>query len=325
MSSVMALAPVASRSHVLAENGPQTAPPATGSAPHTLARVEGPTLADLRPIDLAGLHNVVAFGEGFFSGGVPEGDTGFDTLVAMGVKTIISVDGAEPDLAKAKARGLRYMHLPVGYNGFDDTRKMQLVRATRDSIADGPVYLHCHHGKHRSAGAAGTVAVSLNWLSNDQALGRMKVSGTAPNYKGLYACTTNASVVEVAAIEAVPADFPEVSPPPSFIRAMVEIDVINDHLKRIEEAGWAAPVDHPDLVPTAEAGRMADLFRLVAESDTASAHPADFTAALRADADRITAIEDLLAAAGEKDVKKLSEQFKAVQTSCKDCHARYRD
>ena len=98
-------------------------------------------------------------------------------------------------LDKAKARGMRYIHLPIGYNGFDEARKLELVRATRDSMATGPVYLHCHHGKHRSAGAAGTVAVSLAWLTTDQAVERMKVSGTAPNYKGLYACTSHAVVL----------------------------------------------------------------------------------------------------------------------------------
>jgi hypothetical protein len=295
-----------------------------GEPPATTAQVQTPSMADRTPVDLAGLHNIVAFHEGFYSGGVPEGDAGFDTLVALGVKTVISVDGAVPDLDRARARGLRYIHLPIGYNGFDDTRKLELVRATRDSMANGPVYLHCHHGKHRSAGAAGAIAVSLGWLATDAAVDRMKVSGTAPNYKGLYACATNAVVLEASVINAAPANFPEVSPPPSFVEAMVEIDHINDHLKLIEKAGWVAPKDHPDLVPSAEAGRMADLFRLVSESKKSKANPEDFAAALRADADRIAALERMLVA-GERDHKKMSEQFKAVQASCKDCHAMYRD
>jgi hypothetical protein len=297
-------------------------PPA--SAPAATARLQRPALKDPQAAELTGLHNVVAFYDDFYSGGVPEGDAGFDTLVELGVKTIISVDGAVPDLDRAKARGLRYIHLPIGYNGFDDARKLQLVRATRDAMQQGPVYLHCHHGRHRSAGAAGAVAVSLNWLTPEQAVGRMNVSGTAPNYKGLYACAGNATVIDVAVIDAVPADFPEVSHPPSFIRAMVEIDTINDHLKLIEKAGWVAPPDHPDLVPAAEAGRFADLFRFAAASEKTRTYPPDFAATLLADAERITALEALLAD-GEKDVQKMSEQFKAIQASCKDCHTRHRD
>ncbi len=293
--------------------------------PPAIARLEAPALADDAPRDLPGLHNVVAYHTGYWSGSVPERDAGFDSLAAMGVKTIISVDGAEPDVESARARGIRYIHLPIGYNGFDENRRRELVRATRDAMAEGTVYIHCHHGKHRSAGAAGAVVASLGWLTPDDAVARMKVSGTAPDYKGLYECVAKSTVLDAKVIDAVPADFPEVSHPATFVKAMVEIDVINDRLKLIEKAGWATPKDHPDLVPVAEAGRMADLFRLVAESNKARSLPEGFGAALREDSGRITVLEDALAAVGERDAKRLSDLFKAVQTSCKDCHAKYRD
>jgi len=163
--------------------------------------VPPPTMADGAPRDLPGLHNVVAYHEGFWSGGVPEGQAGFDSLRSLGVRTVISVDGALPDLALAKAAGLRYVHLPIGYDGFDDARKAELVRAVRD--LPKPLYLHCHHGKHRSAGAAATVAVSLGWMTNAEAAARMKVSGTAEGYKGLWACTAKAAPMMAAAIDSI--------------------------------------------------------------------------------------------------------------------------
>jgi len=47
---------------------------------------------------------------------------------------------------------------------------------------------------------------------------------------------------------------------------------------------------------------------------------------LKADSERITALEDLLAASDtNKDAAKLSEVFKSIQASCKDCHAKHRD
>jgi len=59
------------------------------------------------PRQLPGLHNVVPYtgsgSEAFYSGSAPEGDAGFDALVKLGIKTVISVDGATPDLARAKA------------------------------------------------------------------------------------------------------------------------------------------------------------------------------------------------------------------------------
>jgi hypothetical protein len=78
-----------------------------GGAPENqapAARVQPPALVDDRPRDYPGLHNVVAYHDGFYSGSVPEGDAGFDTIAGMGVRTIISVDGAEPDVVRAAAR-----------------------------------------------------------------------------------------------------------------------------------------------------------------------------------------------------------------------------
>jgi len=301
-------------------SGSRTEPQAV----RTVAAVAPPTMAEVKPRDYPGVHNVVAFHDGFYSGSVPEGDAGFDAVAGMGVKTIISVDGAEPEVAYAKARGIRYIHLPIGYNGFDETRRLELVRATRDAMKDGPVFIHCHHGKHRSAGAAAAVAASLGWAEPAAMVERMKVSGTAPSYKGLYACAANAGVLGEEVIDAVHADFPEVFHPAGFVKAMVEIDEVFDHLQAIEKAGWKVPADHPDLVPVAEAGRLADLFRLSAEDGKAKRQPADFRDGLSHSAAAAQNIEDMLAA-GSPDAAKLSERFKLVSASCKDCHVKYRD
>ncbi len=289
-----------------------------------LTSAQPPSVTDQQPREYPGLHNVVAYHEGCYSGSVPEGDAGFDTLASLGVKTIISVDGAEPELAPAKARGIRYIHLPIGYNGFDDERKLQLVRATRDAMRVGPVYLHCHHGRHRSAGAAGTIGVSLGWAGPSKMVERMKVSGTSPNYRGLYACTRRATVIPASAIDAVPTDFPEVSHPAGFVKAMIEIDEINERLKLIEKSNWRVPDTHPDLVPAAEAGQMADLLRLLAEGDRVRNRPAGFTAELHNNGLSAAALEEMLAA-GEKDGTKLSVQFARIAEGCNHCHVKYRD
>ncbi|MFO0829530.1 MAG: cytochrome c [Phycisphaerales bacterium] len=281
-----------------------------------------PALNDDQPREYPGLHNVVAYAEGFVSGSAPEGDAGFDTLRALGIRTIISVDGAEPEVDKATSRGMRYVHLPIGYDGFDDARKAELVRAVRD--LPRPIYIHCHHGKHRSAGAAGTIAVSLGWLTNDAAVARMKVSGTAPNYTGLYSCTQKAAVLEAATIDAASAEFPAVTKPKSMVKAMVEIEEVVDHLKLIEKAGWKAPGDHPDLVPAAEAGRLADLLRNLDGDAGTKKRPPEFATLLAEKAKVAQALEDLLVAP-QTDAAKATEQFKLVNASCKECHRSYRD
>lgn len=296
----------------------------TATPSKTYAKVDGPTMADQKPRDYPGLHNVVAYHEAFYSGSVPEGEAAFDSLAGMGIKTIISVDGAETEVDKAEARGMKYIHLPIGYNGFDEKRKVELVRAVRDSMAQGPVYLHCHHGKHRSAGAAGAVAVSLGWMTNDAAIARMKVSGTAPTYTGLYACTASAGMLSKDVVDSINGDFPAIQRPKGTTKAMVDIDIAMENLKAIEKAGWKAPADHPALVPAPEAGKMADLLRFLENDPRTLAKPADYLAFLKENNARATKLEDMLAA-GETDAAKLSAQFKLVAASCKDCHTKYRD
>jgi protein tyrosine phosphatase (PTP) superfamily phosphohydrolase (DUF442 family) len=284
-----------------------------------------PSMAAIEPVDRPGLHNLVAYHDGFVSGGAPEGDDGFDSLAAMGVVTIISVDGAVPEVERATARGMRYIHLPIGYDGFDDDRRLELTRAVRDAIASGPVYLHCHHGKHRSAGAAAAVAVGLDWMTPDEATARMQVSGTSPRYRGLYLCAANATPVNARTLDAIDADFPEISTPDDFVDAMVEMDHALDHLKRIAAAGWTTPESHPDLVPAAEAGRLADLLRLASQGERAASEPdPDFAAWLARDAVRVARLEERLLAESI-DVATLDAELAAIRSSCSACHAAHRD
>lgn len=297
-------------------------PEAAGKA--TSDAVLSPTMANTAPVDLVGLHNVVAYHAGFYSGGVPEGPAAFDTLASMGVKTIISVDGAVPDVEAARERGMRYIHLPIGYNGFDDARERQLVRAVRDTLASGPVYLHCHHGKHRSAGAAAAVAVALGWMTPEQAVARMRVSGTSEHYTGLYACAANASVMTPEEIDRVPDDFPSSSIPGGMVKGMIEIDEIFEHLKQIEAAGWRSPADHPDLVPVAEAGRLADSYRSLSEQSREAGDKREFVSAMLDAEAGASALETTLDS-DHVDPRIASERFKLIAASCKDCHRVYRD
>jgi len=278
---------------------------------------------------MPGVHNIVSYRgtaeAEFLSGSAPEGEAGLDSLARLGVKTVISVDGAIPDVAGAKARGMRYVHLPIGYDGFDDARRAELVRAVRD--LPKPVFIHCHHGKHRSAGAAATIAVSLGWLTNAEAAARMKVSGTAEGYKGLWTCAAKAAPMLAAAIDAARAEFPEVTRPDTMVAAMVSVDDALERIRLVERNGWTVPTEHPDLAPAADAGKIADLLRLL----DADAHVAaldapmqsEFRALLVRNARQASELEELLAARAPKE--KLGAALKALAAGCKDCHVKHRD
>ena len=292
-----------------------------------------PTIDAQAPIDAPGLHNLVAFHADVWSGSVPEGDAGFDTLKSLGVRTILSVDGALPDLERARARSMRYVHLPIGYDGFDDARKVELARAVRD--LPRPIYIHCHHGKHRSAGASAAIAVSLGWLTPAQAAARMKVSGTAAGYTGLWQCTAKAAPLTAAVIDAARADFPERTVPSSLVAAMVEIDEVHDRLKLAQKSGWRAPPDHPDLAPLADAGRLADLYRLLDDDAQLKDVPESQRATVREWLVReglaAVRLEGLMEAmdASAPDRAALNLRADASLTllgaSCKACHQQHRD
>ena len=86
----------------------------------------GPGAADIR-----GIENVFRLSPRLYSGGDPHGAEAFAALKALGIKTIISVDGATPDVEAARKLGLRYVHLPIGYDGVPREQAVRIVKAVK--------------------------------------------------------------------------------------------------------------------------------------------------------------------------------------------------
>ena len=260
--------------------------------------------------------------DGLLSGPVPHGDADFDRLAAMGVKTIISVDGAKPDVERAAARGMRYVHLPTTYSGIPKERQAEIARAVRD--LPGPVFIHCHHGKHRGPAAAASAAVLLDLLTPEEAVAFMKEAGTAPSYPGLYKCVRLATPASQAVLDAASAEFPAVAPVPGFVEAMVQMEVAMGHLEEIRAAGWRAPEHHPDLVPAAEAGRLADLLRDVRHDEYVKKKDSEeFLYYLVANAARAQELEDAIVV--PRPAAEVAVGLTLVAALCKDCQVRFRN
>ena len=289
---------------------------------HPANTVRAPSVSDTSPTDFAGLHQVVAYVSDIYSGAVPEGDEGFESLKAMGVKTIISVDGAKSQLSKAQKQGLRYVHLPFGYDGVPRERQLQIARAVRD--LEHPIYIHCHHGKHRSAAGTASAAVTLGLITVEQAIARMKVSGTSPNYKGLYETVQSTQPALISEMDQVSNEFPEVWQTENMVDAMVAIDVAHDHLKAIQKAHWKVPAEHPDLIPVSEAARLADLLRNLKDDEHVHKESEQLRDWFLKASAQVTELETQLLV-DQSQAQKLDGLFKQVTQSCKDCHAVYRN
>lgn len=283
-------------------------------------RIAAPPPSAQKAEQLPGVHNVVSYADGIVCGGVPEGAEGLHTLAAMGIKTIITVDGAAPDVAAAESLGMRYVHLPISYDTVPAERQRQLAQAI--SSVPGPVYMHCHHGKHRSAAALASAMVLAGKLTPEQAEERMAVSGTAKEYTGLWQAVRDAKPLPADQLHVDPKTLPSVTKVTGLVATMAEIDAVIDLVKQAHKAGWQAPTDHPDLVSTKETGRLATLFASLREDQESLAHPADYQAMLTK---AIAASAALDAAVRGNDAATAEKQLTILNKGCKECHASYRD
>ncbi len=194
------------------------------------------------PRAVAGLHNLHRVSPVLWSGSQPESEAGFASLKRLGVKTVISVDGATPDVAGAAEQGLRYVHLPVGYDGIPRERALELAKAVRD--LPGPVYVHCHHGQHRGPAAVAAIRLCLDpHFTPEQAEAWLNLAGTDSRYKGLVELPRTLQRPTAEELDRGAGDFPSVARVPDLARRMVEIDRTWDELKAAKEAGWPRPVE----------------------------------------------------------------------------------
>ncbi len=217
------------------------------------------------------LPNAVQVAPKVISGGLPDGAAGFAELEKLGVKTVISVDGMKPDVETAKKHGMRYVHLPHGYDGIPPQRVAELAKAVHE--LPGPIYIHCHHGKHRSPAAAVTACVTAGVIEPDVADDILELAGTGKNYVGLFRVSENARPLSPAQLKAIKAEFPEVAKLPAMAEAMVEIEHSFDRMKQVAAAGWNTPADHPDVDPAHEALILREQFTELLRTDDAKRRP----------------------------------------------------
>ncbi len=274
--------------------------------------------------DAPGIHNLFMLTPDLFSGSGPETPEAFDSLAQLGVKTVISVDGARPNLELARERGMGYIHIPIGYDALDPAQQIALTKALRDS--PGPIYVHCHHGKHRGPAAAAVAMVGLGRMTNDHAARFLEAAGTSTNYPGLWASVENARPIADldAAFAEAGCELAEYQPVSGMIEGMVAIDATWDRIKLIREAGWQTPTDHPDLAPTAETGILADHFRAWLDDPDSQVEGAEFIEAMRRAAERASALEASLTRITH-DPAFIEQTYRAVAKSCKACHKQWRN
>jgi len=282
----------------------------------------GPATRPFNPVEPHRLHNAHIVTPRIISGAQPDDDAAFAALRDLGVRTIISVDGAAPNVDMARKYGMRYVHLPIGYDGVPQDKGEQIAKAMQE--LPGPIYVHCHHGKHRSAAAVAVACVYNGMLSPSQAEDVLRIFGTGVSYTGLWRDVRGARRVDQAQLDGLSVDYVEVAKISDLAGAMVQVDGHYDHLKAVQTAGWKAPPDHPDLDPPHEALQLNEHFREIGRLEAVAARPAEFRAILD-EAQRRTAELSELLRVSEVDATAADATLKQIGATCTSCHKAYRD
>lgn len=297
------------------ERLPPPAPPEPAPA-QTSARIpiDAPRRLDQ---SLPGLHNVVQVTSSLLSGSEPHGEEGFASLASLGIRTIISVDGARPAVDAARANGMRYVHIPIGYDGVPHAAAAVLARAVRE--CPDPIYVHCHHGTHRGPAAAAVACLASGSLDLAAATQLLTVAGTGKEYAGLWRDVSN--------FTPLPGDIPvpelvEIARVDSLATAMAALDRHWDNLKLCRDAGWTSPPEHSDLLPEHEALQIVEGFREATRTATPDRFDDQFRDWL-SEAEKLAG--QLEGEMRQKRHQSIGETLQQLEKACKQCHRRYRN
>ncbi len=279
-------------------------------------------------MDTQHLPNAVRVHSKVISGGTPEGDAGFKELHSMGVRTIVSVDGKKPEVESAKKYGLRYVHLPHGYDGIPQLRVKELAKGTRS--LDGSIYIHCHHGKHRSPAAAAVACIAAGELAPADGLKVLELAGTSPEYRDLFKAVRHVEPIDETELLEFSIEFHETVDVPPMAEAMVAIEQTHDRLKAVEAARWKAPTDHPDLDPVHEALLLREHFSELLRLDSEWLRNKEFKQLLQESAQAAQRLEKELheresVGTAPHRADSFSRHFARIGANCKSCHQQFRD
>ena len=218
-----------------------------------------------------------------------------------------------------------YVHLPFGYDGLPQARGVELAKAVQVAEAQGPVYLHCHHGKHRGPNAAAVVCRALDGWTADQAVDFLHQAGTAPDYAGLYRDVRAFRPPPAEELARARADFPETAQTAPLVRyGMVAIDQHSDALKAAQKAGWREVPGHAGEAPAQTAVLLWELFREAARDPETKKRGEDFAAKLAAGERNADALRTVLGDAAQPEAAR-DAAWKAMSQACTDCHKAHRN
>lgn len=274
-----------------------------------------------------GLHHVYLLSDRVISGSEPVGIAGLQSIADMGVRTVISVDGSAPDHETAARLGLRYVHVPIQYRAITDEEILKLSKTFRE--AEGPIYVHCYHGKHRGPAAAAIGRLVIDGVPREVAIAEMRqYGGTASSYEGLYATIAASKLPTPEETAAFEYGFDPVHQPKGVVGAMAVLARAFDNVTDASKREWVADEEHPDLNALNEAQKLQQAFELAWELDSTQSAPADQRAWFDQSRTESAKLVEALRRFEKGEVAASAEakqSLKAVKALCSQCHEAYRN
>jgi cytochrome c556 len=268
------------------------------------------------------LENAFRVNPRLFSGGSPESDAAFAELQRLGVRVLISVDGTKPDVTAARRHGMRYIHLPIGYDAVPTHRWAELIAASK-LATHGAVYLHCHHGRHRGPAAVAVLCQGTEGWTREASVAWMKQAGTAAEYDGLFR-SVNAFRMPPANELPAPGSLPETATTTSLVDGMVEIDHHFDHLKAAQTAAWTNLNAHPDVSPARAATLLHEALKELRRLPDSARRPEWYRQQLDAGISAAESLSALLRTA-PVDALRAHRAMQDLAATCKTCHRSHRN
>jgi len=291
-------------------------------------RSQTPSSPAAPAVAVDGLTAVHQLTPSVYTGAEPADNAAFAALQRLGVRTVISVDGAVPDAVSARRHGLRYIHLPIGYDGVPDEVALALAKGLRE--LPGPIYVHCHHGLHRGPAAAVTACVVAGLFDHAQAEAALHAAGTGAAYVGLWQSVRTARPAEPAALRALAVEWREARPGSALVVGMVAAGEAFAHLGHARAAGWKTPPQRVDLSPAHAALLLREAFDELVRGDAAAGKSAQFREWLLRAQVESRALESALGAwagagATAPPPAAIEQRFAALKAGCGQCHRAHRD
>ncbi|MEM8734747.1 MAG: hypothetical protein AAGG44_11020 [Planctomycetota bacterium] len=270
--------------------------------------------------NLVAAHELVSLEDAVYVGGQPEGKAAFQQLRQLGIQTIVSVDGARPDLDLARQFQMRYVHVPLRYSGVDPEQCLNLAATLR--LYEGPFYFHCHHGRHRAPAAAACALISAGKVSSTEGIRLLKAAGTGKDYLGLWASVRDGT--EILDLEdRLPNELPSIAETNPFADSMAQLSRLADR--------WETLISEPteNSAPRkATKEKVAELSLLIRECFEEATRASILPEKYQTDPFRKRLLvskrlaERLEAASRTSDATSL---YQRLRSECKSCHQRYRN